>query len=197
LVATYPNAKEHVASESGHRMKAGRWVTIGAAVMSLLIGCGTSPTAPRTRTLTGTVYVHDSQMIIRLAGLSGAAAGGFGDAAAGAAANQVLDGLDAHKVVPCSKGVLSPVFDDLHGATPVEVDDESNKTIALTQLDSGVVLAQIRGSTETRQGCAFTFSTPVPSATFYKVKVAAREGATFTAAQMDAAHWRVDLTINE
>ena len=79
-------------------------------------------------------------------------------------------------------------YDDLHVGTAVVVRDEAGKVLSTGNLDSGKI-----SSLET---CTWAFRvTGLPDAKYYQVEVSHRGQVTYSRADLDSAHWKIDLRL--
>lgn len=155
----------------------GLGAVVGAALASLAVGVGIGYAAFHTSTKTTST------------------AGAASAPSSGTAASFTLGGTFTLQVGafendnPTCKGLDG--YSDIAGGTPVVVADETGKTIAVGQLDTGVP----QGSNPSVQAssCDFSFSVTVPDGRpFYSVTVSHRGTQTYSTAK---AHLPIALTL--
>lgn len=79
-------------------------------------------------------------------------------------------------------------FDDIRQGTQVTVSDGGGDLLAIGELGSGTKLDVLH--------CEFDVTVEdVPVADFYEIEVASRGGINYSFEDMEAAGWRVDLTL--
>jgi hypothetical protein len=101
-------------------------------------------------------------------------------------------GLEEHQVgkagLPCFG---DDGFEDIRAGATISVLDEAGTIIATGSLNPGKLV----GTDPPPFVCEMSWTIEVPDTEFYVFKIADREGPTFSRADLEAAGWRVPLTI--
>lgn len=82
-------------------------------------------------------------------------------------------------------------FDDLDGYLNVVISDGSGNIIATESTSSGEYQKY-------PEACSFEFTIDdVPDTDFYEIKIGRRGGPTYSREELEAANWRIDLSIGQ